>query len=170
MEEALAGAEDSEEAGPREHDESIVQVLSSKIFVDWLRNRQQLLVPLAVDMERLDPAVAESVVQAMVAASQASGARDGRERERVQAALTVLHASDEHRALVSAALDSRKPLARVLDGIADVQTGALLYAATLLVIDRRKLVDRQYLRYLAARLQLPRDTTRSLEQRFRAAT
>ena len=169
MKEALAAVEDSEDARPREHDESIVHVLAAKIFVDWLRNRQQLLIPLAVDMQKLDFAVAESVVQALVAASQASGTRDGKERERVQAALTVLRASDEHQALVSAALDARKPLAQILDGVADVQTGALVYAATLLVIDRRKLVDRQYLRYLAARLQLPRDTARSLEQRFRAA-
>jgi uncharacterized membrane protein YebE (DUF533 family) len=168
MEQALPAAEDAE-AGPREHDESIVHVVAAKIFVDWLRNRQQLLVPLAIDMHKLEPALAETVVHAMVAAAQAGGTRDANERERVQAALEALRASEEQQALLALALDAPKPLAEVLAGVSDVQTGALVYAATLLVVDRRKLVDRQYLRYLAARLQLPRDTARSLEQRFRPA-
>jgi uncharacterized membrane protein YebE (DUF533 family) len=165
-----AEAEAAVEAGPRQHDESIVDVLAAKIFVDWLRNRQQLLVPLAIDMQNLEPALAETVVHAMVAAAQAGGTRDANERERVQAGLRTLRANEEHQALVSAAIDAPKSLAEVLASVSDVRTGALIYAATLLVVDRRKLVDRQYLRYLAARLQLPRDTARSLEQRFRPTT
>ena len=170
MEEASPAAEAAVDAAPREHDESIVHVLAAKIFVDWLRNRQQLLVPLAIDMQKLEPAVAQSIVHAMVAAAQAGGTHDANERERVQAGLEALRASDEHRALVPLALAAPKSLAEVLAGVSDVRTGALVYAATLLVVDRRKLVDRQYLRYLAARLRLPRDTARSLEQRFRPRT
>jgi uncharacterized membrane protein YebE (DUF533 family) len=167
MEEALPAAEISDESGPREHDESIVHVLAAKIFVDWLRNRQQLLVPLAIDMRKLEPPIAETIVHAMVAAAQAGGA--GGERERVQAGLRTLRGSEEHAALASAAIERPKALAQVLAGVPDVQTAALVYAGTLLVVDRRKFVDRQYLRYLAARLHLPRETARSLEQRFRAA-
>jgi uncharacterized membrane protein YebE (DUF533 family) len=57
----------------------------------------------------------------------------------------------------------------VLTAVPDVQAGARVYAASLLSIDRRKPVNRHYLRYLAARLQLPRELAHSLEQRFRAA-
>ena len=169
MEQAKAETDAAREAGSPEHDESIVHILAAKIFVDWLRNRQQLLVPLTVDLQKLEPALAETVVHAMVAAAQAAGARDAKELERISAALTQLRAGEAHHALASAAVANRKPLAQILAGVSDVQAGAVVYAAALLVVDRRKLVDRQFLRYLAARLQLPRDTARSLEQRFRAA-
>jgi uncharacterized membrane protein YebE (DUF533 family) len=66
-------------------------------------------------------------------------------------------------------LEHPKPLAEVLREVRDVKTGALVYAASLLAIDRRKPVNRHYLRYLAARLQLPQPLARSLEQRFRLA-
>ncbi len=168
MEQANIESDAEREAGPPEHDESIVQMLAAKIFVDWLRNRQQLLVPLTVDLQKLEPSLAETVVHAMVAASEAAGAREEKAVDRVAAALTQLRGNEQHQALANAAAEGRKPLAQILAGVRDVQAGAVVYAATLLVVDRRKLVDRQYLRYLAARLQLPRDAARSLEQRFRA--
>jgi uncharacterized membrane protein YebE (DUF533 family) len=48
----------------------------------------------------------------------------------------------------------------------DVQTGALVYAASLMAVDRRQPVNRYYLRYLAARLQLSEELAGSLEQRY----
>jgi uncharacterized membrane protein YebE (DUF533 family) len=54
--------------------------------------------------------------------------------------------------------------------VPDVKSGAIVYAASLLAIDRRKRVNRYYLRYLAARLQLPRDLAENIEQRFTMAS
>jgi uncharacterized membrane protein YebE (DUF533 family) len=88
----------------------------------------------------------------------------------VESAVQILNAGEAQRSRLTAMLDQPRPLAQVLSDVQDVQTGALVYAASLLAIDRRKLVNRQYLRYLAARLQLPKDLTRSLEQRFRSSS
>ena len=58
---AAAGTTATEAAkpgGPPEHDEGIVHVLAAKVLVDWLRNRQQLLIPFKLDFQKLEkPAV-----------------------------------------------------------------------------------------------------------------
>ena len=156
-------------AGPAEHDEPLVEIIAAKVLMAWLRNRQQLLVPFSIDLQKIETDQVDLLLQAMIVAAQADGTIDGKERERVRAALERLNATPEQLANLDAALDQPKPLAHALAEVKDVQTGAIVYAASLLAIDRRKLVNRQYLRYLAARLQLPKDVSRSLEQRFFAA-
>ena len=160
--------DDAQPGGAPAFDESVVQVLASKILIDWLRNRQQLLVPLTLDLQKLEPAQTEILVQAMVAAAQADGGPDPGDHERLAAALRRLNASEAHRSALTSAIDRPRPLFEVLAQVKDVQAGAQVYAASLLAIDRRKRVNRYYLRYLAARLQLPSDVARSLEQRFTA--
>jgi uncharacterized membrane protein YebE (DUF533 family) len=167
VDEASPNREDAKRhGGLREHDESLVEIVAAKVLIDWLRNRQQLLVPFTIDLQKLDSVDIELLLHGMVAAAQADGTVDGKERERVRAALERLNASEEQLAKLDGALDSPLPLAHALAEVKDMQTGAIVYAASLLAIDRRKLVNRQFLRYLAARLQLPKDLTRSLEQRF----
>ena len=156
-------------AGPAEHDEPLVEIVAAKVLQAWLRNRQQLLVPFSIDLQKLDAPQVELLLQAMIVAAQADGTIEGKERARVRAALERLNATEDQLANLDAALDQSKPLAHVLAEVKDVQTGAIVSAASLLAIDRRKLVNRLYLRYLAARLQLPRDVSRSLEQRYFAA-
>ncbi|MES2564385.1 MAG: DUF533 domain-containing protein, partial [Pseudomonadota bacterium] len=78
----------------------------------------------------------------------------------------AVHASTAQHSELEQTHSHPRALHEVLAQVADVQAGALVYAASLLAIDRRKLVNRQYLRYLAARLQLPRALTRALEQRY----
>ena len=52
-----AGAEDADRpAGPAEHDEPLIEIVAAKVLADWLRNRQQLLVPFTIDLQKLDPA------------------------------------------------------------------------------------------------------------------
>jgi uncharacterized membrane protein YebE (DUF533 family) len=105
----------------------------------------------------------------MIAAAQADGALDGRERERIEGALRLVEAGDHATALLDAALSRPKPLNEVLGRVHDVQAGALVYAASLMSVDQRKPVNRLYLRYLAARLQLSEELVGSLEQRFRSS-
>lgn len=169
MIEAIEPTATPQPGGPPEHDESLVHILGAKILVDWLRNRQQLLVPLTLDLRNSAPQEVSLLMHAMVAAAQADGTLDGKERERVESALAHLHADADQRGMLTSALEQRRPLSAVLAEVPDVQTGARVYAASLLAIDRRKPVNRHYLRYLAARLQLPTELARSLEQRFRAA-
>ncbi len=155
--------------GPPSFDDSVVQILASKILIDWLRNRQQLLVPLTLDLQKLEPAQVETLLQAMVVAAQAHGPLESGDRERLSAALRLTNAAEAQHAMLEATIGHAKSLHEVLEGVPDVQAGALVYAASLLAVDRRKRVNRYYLRYLAARLKLPRDLVRSLEQRFTTA-
>ena len=166
---AASTAVETTQPGPPEHDEGVVEVVAAKILLDWLRNRQQLLVPFTIDLQKLERHEVEILVHAMVAAARADGTLDGKERERVESALQLINADEDQRSMLSAMMDHPKPLPEVLAEVRDVHTGAIVYAASLLAIDRRKRVNRHYLRYLAARLQLPEALARSLEQRFRAA-
>jgi uncharacterized membrane protein YebE (DUF533 family) len=138
------------------------------VLIDWLRNRQQLLVPFTLDLQKLDTREAQSVIHAMAAAAQADGTTDAKTSARLDEALERLHATDDHRATLAEALDQPQSLREILSDIKNIQSGAVYYAASLLAIDRRKNVNRQYLRYLAARLQLSTDLVRNLERRFGA--
>lgn len=159
-------SEAAQAGGPPEFDESIVQVLASKIFVDWLRNRQQLLIPLTLDLQKIEPAQVDLLVHAMVASAHADGVFEAADCQRIEAALTRLNASDEQRERVARASGESRALRDVLARVHDVQTASMVYAASLLAIDRRKRVNRYYLRYLAERLRLSSDLARTLEQRF----
>ena len=156
-----------ETGGPPEHDESMVQVLASKVLSDWLKNRQQLLVPFTIDLQKLDPAEAEVLLHAMAAAAGAGGDAGERSRERIDGALQRLNANDAHRDTIARTLSQPGALRDVLGSVRDLRMGATVYAASLLAMDRRKLVNRHFMRYLATRLDLSPQLARSLEQRFR---
>jgi hypothetical protein len=153
----------------RRDDEALLQIVASKILLARLRNLHQLLMPFTVDLQKLEPVVLQAVLDGMVTAARADGAGEGEDRRRVEAVLDHLHASDEHRSDAERAMRAPRPLADVLADIPDVQTGAILYAVSVLAIDARVAVNRQYLRYLAARLDLPPQLTTSIEQRFAIA-
>jgi uncharacterized membrane protein YebE (DUF533 family) len=154
---------------PPEHDETIVQVLASKVLGDWLRNRQQLLVPFTLDLQKLDPPQVDVLVHAMVAAAYAGGSLVEKSGERLDAALERLNANEAQRDALYEALNRPRALSDTLANVRDVATGAMVYSAALLAIDRRRLVNRHFMRYLAARLDLSPQLARSLEQRFRPA-
>jgi uncharacterized membrane protein YebE (DUF533 family) len=166
---AAAAEEPSENAElPPGSDEATVQILASKILIDWLRNRQQLLVPLALDLTKLEAPVAEMLMRAMVTAAHADGMLDPSDERRLSSALERLNASESQREGLRALASHRKSLGEVLAGVHDAETGAMVYAASLLASDRRKRVNRYYLRYLAERLKLTKDLVRGLEQRYNA--
>jgi uncharacterized membrane protein YebE (DUF533 family) len=150
-------------------DESAVRVLAAKILLDWLRNRQQLLLPLKLDLQKLAEREVTLVLHAMAAAAYADGALDDAKRERLDSALAFINANESHRAALADALKNPRALREVLQDVKDVQTGAIFQAASLLAIDRRKLVNRHYLRYVAARLGLSEELARDLSRRFGAA-
>lgn len=149
-------------------DPGVVDVVAAKILLAWLRNRYQLLFPFALDLHGLDDARIELFIRAMILAAQADGSLDGRERERIDGALALLGRSRRPASFVDDALSHPKSLNEVLAQVHDTQGGALVYAASLMAVDGRKPVNRHYLRYLAARLQLSEELAGSLEQRFHA--
>jgi uncharacterized membrane protein YebE (DUF533 family) len=156
------------EAGPPQYDDPVVNMVAAKVFVDWLRNRHQLLFPFALNLKKLDGTQIGLLLNSMVAAAQADGPLDEKKRERIESAMELIEGDEEHRRLLASTLERPQRLFDVLAAVKDVQTGAVVYAGALLAADRRKAVNRHYLRYISARLQLPPDLARSLEQRFRA--
>jgi hypothetical protein len=159
-------AVEDEPAGP---DPGIVCILSEKILLAWLRNRYQLLFPFVLDLRRLDRRQADLFIHAMIAAAQADGSCDGRERGRIEGTLSMVNPNAVERGFLDAAFEHPRPLNELLREVRDVQTGALFYAASLLAVDRRYPINHHYLRYLAARLQLSDELVASLEQRFRSS-
>jgi hypothetical protein len=155
-----------EGGGEPEFDPGIVGILSEKVLLAWLRNRYQLLFPFALDLRRLDERQAGLLVHAMIAAAQADGSFDKQERDRIAGTLDLVNPSADESAFLTQAIENPTPLNGILSAVRDVQTGALVYAASLMAVDRRQPVNRYYLRYLAARLQLSDELAKSLEQRY----
>lgn len=151
-------------------DPGIVGVLAEKVLLAWLRNRYQLLFPFALDLRRLDEQKATLLIHAMIAAAQADGSFDGKERQRIEGTLNLVDPKEDERGFLEAVVSQPKPLYQILSEVHDVQTGALVYAASLMAVDQRKPVNRYYLKYLAARLQLSEELVGSLEQRYRSST
>src|SRR3954470_13426505 len=105
--------EAAREAGPAEHDETIVEILAAKVLIDWLRNRQQLLVPFSIDLAKREPGEVSLLIEAMLSAAQADGTVDGKERERVEGALSLLNAGEEQRAMVEKVIAHPRALAAI---------------------------------------------------------
>jgi uncharacterized membrane protein YebE (DUF533 family) len=170
---AVVAAQETTEAPEKEperegeYDPGVVGVLAEKVLNAWLRNRHQLMFPFVLDLRRLERKDMETVVHAMVAAAEADGSVDGNERRRIETALGLDETSDV--SFLDEALRRPKPLSQILAGAPDVKIGALVYAAALMAVDRSRPVNRYYLKYLAARLQLPDELVESLKQRFRPA-
>ena len=164
---AVAATVEPEPKAPEdpEFDPGIVCVLSEKVLNAWLRNRHQLLFPFAVDLRRLEPHETALVAHTMVAAAQADGSMDGKERKRIEAALDLTDGTQA--SFLDEVLQRPKSLNEILTQAQDVKTGALIYAAALMAVDRSRPVNRYYLKYLAARLQLPEELVGSLKQRYR---
>lgn len=156
-------------AGAGPVDAGIVDVLAGKILVAWLRNRHQLLYPLAFDLARLDRGQALLLVRAMAVAAEADGMRDPPELGRIAAVVDRLGAEPGLRTELGRAIDAPGSLNEILAGVRDTRTAGLVYAAALLALDQRLPVNEHWLRYLAARLQLPDELAASLRQRYRSS-
>jgi hypothetical protein len=169
--EAPSPADDDARKDPAvDFDSGIVCVLSEKVLLAWLRNRYQLLFPFALDLRRLDERQAELLVHTMIAAAQADGSFDGKERKRIEGTLNLVDPNEDEKAFLEKVIAHPKPLYEILSEVHDVQTGALVYAASLMAVDQRKPVNRHFLKYLAARLQLSEELVDSLEQRYRSSS
>jgi uncharacterized membrane protein YebE (DUF533 family) len=136
------------------------QALAEKLLHGWAQNRQQVLVPLTLNLARLEPARRGPVIAMMQAALAARGAAEGAEA-RLAAAL--------RRAGGDPATPPAEPpdLFRLLAEVEAAGLGGEAYAAASLVLDRRVAGERAFLEWLAARLGLPASLTAGLARRYR---
>ena len=95
------------------------------------------------------------VITAMVAAAKADGHIDGREQERIFAAVDRMELSSELKALVLDLLRKPVSVAEVSRGVESLEQKAELYMASCLAIDEDDPRERAYLSQLADALALP---------------
>jgi uncharacterized membrane protein YebE (DUF533 family) len=163
MPEAPAEAPDG--SGPEPAERALRTALAQKLLHAWMQNRQQILVPLILNLERLDGVARTPIVEAMAAALAACGKRDGADRARLAAALLRAGAKAEA-AQAEAMLADPPELLGVLERLTAARRGPEAFAAVSLVLDRRDTVERAFLEWLALRLGLPASLTGGLARRY----
>ncbi len=104
--------------------------------------------------EATSQALAQKLVQAMVAAAKADGDVTPDERGRIDAALSRLGLGDGAQDLIMAELDAPVDVRRIAALAGSEAEAAEIYAATLLVINQKSLEEKGYLAMLAAALNL----------------
>jgi uncharacterized membrane protein YebE (DUF533 family) len=137
-------------------DQTIHAALATKLLHAWAENRQQVLVPLTLDLSRQESA-SRALLLGMVAAAQA--ARGGVGDARLAGALRRMGAD-------GAALGAPPDLFRLLTEIAASGLGAQAYAAAALVLDRRVPGERAFLDWIAARFGLAASVVAGITRRY----
>ena len=148
------------------HDEHVLDLLAYKILLTWLRNRYVESFSFTLHLDALTQEQMRLLADAMVAAARSDGTFERSEREHLEAAWKLIGVNESAAALFTTALHSPRALHDILDAAGDAQSRALVYIGSLLAIEKRSVVHRYYLRYLAARLGLPNELVSALEQRF----
>jgi uncharacterized membrane protein YebE (DUF533 family) len=163
--EAAPGAP-SEADRPEPSESALRAVLAQKLLHAWAQNQHQVLVPLALNLTRLEPTARALLVQAMAGALAACGATAEVERQRLVSALLRIGGGEETGA-AEAAL-ARPP--HLFDLLAELERTGLAahgYAAAASVLDGRVAVERAFLDWLAARFALPPSLVSGLARRYR---
>ena len=109
-----------------------------------------------------------TLVRAMIAAAKADGEIDRDEMQRIVERLEQAGASQEERAFVLAEVAKPLDIDALVAQVAPPVTGADVYAASLLAIEVDTAEEIAYLRRLAERLALDRDTVRQLHEQLNA--
>ena len=132
-----------------------LDVLASKLAYSHLRNRQQLLGPPPTTLGHLDQNQAELLIRAAVAAAMSDGHLDDNAERMLRSALSTLESQAGEAGFISAAIKRPLPLEVLLRDVRDPHLASLVYAASVLAIDKHSDIGRAYLHYLATRLRLP---------------
>lgn len=133
--------------------------LAEKVLHGWAQNRQQVAVPLSLNLGRMEAAPRGLLLAAMAAARVACGEQA---RPRMEAVLARLGADPLELPAVP------PDLFRLLDAIEAAGLGAHAFAASSMALDPRGKLARAWLDYLAARFALPPAMLAGLARRYRA--
>ncbi len=164
--EAVAAAGQHRRRPPVPH--SVLQMaVAQKVLGAWLQNRHQTLYPLALNLRTMDAERVGLLLQVVAAALWASGPPNAAEVDRVSGWLGSVGADSVRRASLPGLLEAPQPLPALLEAVLAARIGPFAYAVALAALDQRQLVNRLFLDYLAARLAIPTDVSRSLAQRYR---
>ncbi len=165
----LAAAPPPAEAAPTTEaglGDAPLDVLASKLAYSHLRNRQQLLGPPPTTLGHLDQNQAELLIRAAVAAAMADGHLDDNEERLLRSSLSSLESQAGDVGFITAAIRKPLPLEVLLRDVRDPHLASLVYAASLLAIDKHGDINRAYLHYLATRLRLPQAVLERLHSQY----
>lgn len=143
-----------------------LEVLAVKLAFSHLRNRQQLLGPPPTSLGHLDQNQAELLIRAAIAAAMADGHLDENEERMLRASLSSLELQAGEPGFITAAIRKPLPLEVLLRDVRDPHLASLVYAASLMAIDKHGEINRAYLHYLALRLRLPPSVMERLHSQY----
>jgi uncharacterized membrane protein YebE (DUF533 family) len=147
-------------------DDAPLDVLAVKLAFSHLRNRQQLLGPPPTTLGHLDQNQAELLIRAAVAAAMADGQLDPNEERMLRSSLSTLELQIGEPGFITAAIRKPLPLDVLLRDVRDPHLASLVYAASLMAIDKHGEINRAYLHYLAMRLRLPGPVLERLHSQY----
>jgi hypothetical protein len=145
----------------------LLDSLSGKVLGAWLQNRHQTLYPLAMNLRNIPAEQIEILLDVAAVALLATGVADPARLGRVHAWLVTVGGTDAHRDVLSAAVASAPTLHSLIQRVLEAHLGPFGFAVALAALDQREAVNRVFLEFLAIRLGLPSDMSRSLAQRYR---
>ncbi|MCG8589192.1 MAG: tellurite resistance TerB family protein [Proteobacteria bacterium] len=105
-----------------------------------------------------------TLLRAMIAAAQADGRLDGRERHTIEGRVRCLDLPDADKAELLAQLDRPVDMSTLVAEARTPEIAAEIYTASLLAIDVDTPAERAYLAMLAARLGLPEELVGSIHR------
>ena len=160
---------------------AVIGGLAYQALQNWRKSPSNAQHPLQAAVPEMkpspvtrQPAIDDSfevkVITAMIAAAKADGHIDGREQERIFAAVDQMALSSELKALVFDLL--RKPVSAedVSRGVESLEQKVELYMASCLAIDEDHPRERAYLDQLAGALALPESLASQISAQARLAT
>ncbi|RYB06308.1 DUF533 domain-containing protein [Lichenibacterium ramalinae] len=146
--------------------EAPLDVLAVKLAFSHLRNRQQLMGPPPTTLGHLDQNQAELLIRAAITAAMADGHLDENEERMLRASLSSLELQVGEPGFITAAIRRPLPLDVLLRDVRDPHLASLVYAASLMAIDKHGEINRAYLHYLALRLRLPPPALERLHSQY----
>jgi uncharacterized membrane protein YebE (DUF533 family) len=139
--------------------------LAQKTLLAWAQNRQQVRVPLTLNLAQLPPDQRGLMVGLMAAALAACDAVAEPDAHRLAAALARIGAAEQEEA-GRRALRDPPDLVALLNRLQAAKLGAHGFAAVSLVLDRRDPAQRLFLEWIAARFALPPSLSAGLVRRY----
>ena len=146
-----------------------LEVLAMKILFSHARNRQQLLGPPPTALGHLDNDRTELLIHAAILAARASGPFDDVAERRLRGTLSSVGLQSTDGDFLQRALDRPASLDQLLHRVRDAHIMSLVYAASLLGVDRHDEAGQSWLHYLALRMKIPADTLTRLHSQFGTA-
>ena len=120
------------------------------------------------DFSDVDADEARLMLRAMVAATVADGLVDAGERRRLDGAVTAAGLDRDGRAWLERELTNPAEIDEIADAVEEPEAAIRIYAAARLAVDLDTMQERQFLKMLAAALDVPAEAADRIERELSA--